>query len=93
MSGAAWLDEKDEVGPGGNYLMSGLTLRHCREVDCRSPIFPRLRLEEWLGQGKPRALELLRQYTTELMARHPAPEDHGELIAQGEGFIRRLRAA
>jgi trimethylamine:corrinoid methyltransferase-like protein len=87
------LDEKDEVGPGGNYLMSGLTLRHCREADFRSPIFPRLRLEEWLGQGEPRVLELLRQHTAELMARHPAPEDHGELIAQGECFIRQSRAA
>ncbi len=90
---AAGLAEIDEVGPGGNYLMSGLTLRHFREADYRSPIFPRVSLEGWQAQGKPQALELLRQQTAELMARHPAPEDHGELIAHGESFIRQLRAA
>ena len=85
------LAEIAEVGPGGNFLTADLTLRHFREAAFMSPIFPRLSLEAWQERGGPRAEDLLRKHTVELMAAHPAPPDRGDLLARGEAFIARLR--
>jgi trimethylamine--corrinoid protein Co-methyltransferase len=83
------LTEIAEVGPGGNFLTADLTLRHFREAAFMSPIFPRLSLEAWQGRGSPRAEDLLRKHTVELMAGHPAPPDRADLLARGEAFIAR----
>jgi trimethylamine--corrinoid protein Co-methyltransferase len=85
------LAEIAEVGPGGDFLTADLTLRHFREAAFRSPIFPRLSLESWQERGSPRAEDLLRKHTIELMATHPAPPDRAVLLARGEEFIARLR--
>ena len=79
-----------EAGPGGNFLTAGLTLRHFREAAFRSPVFPRLSLEAWQEMGSPRAEDLLRKHTVELMATHHAPPDQADLLAKGEAFIERL---
>jgi len=89
--GSLGLAEIAEVGPGGNFLTADLTLRRFREAAFASPIFPRLSLEAWLGRGSPRAEDLLRKHTVELMAAHPAPPDRADLLARGEAFIGRLR--
>ncbi len=86
---ALGLAEIAEVGPGGNYLTAESTLKHFREMAFTSPIFPRLSLEAWQAKGEPRADDLLRRHTVELMASHPAPADHDDLIARGEAWIKR----
>ena len=52
----AGLDEIDSTGPGGNYLLAGLTLRLYRNTYYTSPIFPRWSMEKWqaevLGRGE-----------------------------------------
>jgi trimethylamine--corrinoid protein Co-methyltransferase len=88
---ALGLAEIAEVGPGGNYFTADLTLRHFREAAFNSPVFPRLSLEAWQAAGQPRAEDVLRRHTAALMASHPAPPDHGELLARGEAWIKRLR--
>jgi len=85
------LAEIDEVGPGGNFLTADLTLKRFREAAFTSPIFPRLSLEAWQEKGSPRAEDLLREYTVELMAAHASPADREDLLARGEAFIARLR--
>lgn len=85
---AVGLAEIAAIGPGGNYLMSDLTLRRFRAADDRSPIFPRVRLEEWQARGSPRAADLLRAHTVDLLAHAAPPEDHAELLARGEALIR-----
>jgi trimethylamine--corrinoid protein Co-methyltransferase len=85
---AAGLGEIVEVGPGGNFLTAELTLRHFREAEDRSPVFPRLSLEAWQAQGSPKAADLLRERTIDLLATAQPPEDHGELLARGEALIR-----
>ena len=85
---AAGLAEIDQVGPGGNFLTAELTLRHFRQVDFRSSIFPRLSLEAWQAQGRPKAGDLLRARTIDLLAHARPPEDHPELLARGEALIR-----
>ncbi|NTV80339.1 MAG: hypothetical protein HGA24_02830 [Candidatus Aminicenantes bacterium] len=84
------LREIAEVGPGGNFLTTDLTLRHFREAAFRSPVFPRLSLEAWREKGNPRAEDLLRKHTIELMATHPAPPDRADLLARGEALIKNL---
>lgn len=78
-----------EVGPGGDFFTAGLTLRRFREAAFDSPIFPRLSLEAWQERGSPRAEDILRRHTVELMAAQPAPPDQAELLARGEAFIKR----
>jgi trimethylamine--corrinoid protein Co-methyltransferase len=84
------LDEIVKVGPGGNFLLSDLTLKLYRSAYYTNPIFPRWSLEKWQEQGRPRAIDLLRSHTCHMMAELCAPEDHADLMAQGEAFIRSL---
>jgi len=85
------VDEVAEVGPGGNFLLSGLTLQWYRSAYYTSPIFQRWSLEKWQAQGCPRAIDLLRQYTCQLLEGLPVPEDHDGLLARGEAFIHGVR--
>jgi len=81
------LEEIAQVGPGGNFLLAGQTLRHYREAYYTSPVFPRYSLEKWRAEGKPRAEERLRAYTVALLESAAPPDDQEELLARGEAFI------
>lgn len=85
--GTVGLDELVEVGPGGNFLTSPMTLELFRSAYYESDIFPRLALESWQALGAPSAEGILRSYTLELLSRLEAPEDHAELKARGRAFI------
>ncbi len=87
-AGAIALDEVAVTGPGGSFLTAPSTLQHLRRAYYTSQIFPRLSLEEWQASGRPRADEVLRQHTHELLERATPPQDHDELIDLGEAFIR-----
>jgi len=76
-----------EVGPGGSYLTTDLTLRLFRRAAFQSSIFPNLTLEKWQERGSPEAGKLLRQHTLRLLDGLTPPADHGELMARGEAFI------
>jgi trimethylamine--corrinoid protein Co-methyltransferase len=89
--GAAALGEIAAVGPGGDYLTTETTLREFRTAYHRSKVLPSLTMEEWQSQGRPRAIDRLREHTGALLARTDPPGDHDELIARGEAFIRRCR--
>jgi trimethylamine:corrinoid methyltransferase-like protein len=71
--------------------MAETTLKLFREAAFMSPIFPRLSLESWQERGSPRAEDLLRKHTVELMETHPPPPDRMDLLARGESFIASLR--
>jgi hypothetical protein len=47
-------------------------------------------MENWVEEGRPQAMDVLRQYTRHLLQELHAPEDHDELLAKGEAFIRSL---
>jgi trimethylamine--corrinoid protein Co-methyltransferase len=81
------LDEIAQVGPGGSFLTSELTLKLFRQAYFQSDIFPRLTLEEWQARGCPLAIDLVTNHTRHLLDRVEAPEDHGTLMEQGEAFI------
>ncbi|MCG8688896.1 MAG: trimethylamine methyltransferase family protein [Desulfobacterales bacterium] len=77
----------DTVGPGGNFLLSGLTGRHFRESRFSSRIWPYLSLEKWRDRGEPAAESVLREKTLELLNNPAYPEDREETLAKGEAFI------
>ena len=81
------LDEIADVGPGGNFLTSPLTLRHFRDAYFNSDIWPNLSLEAWEERNRPRPIQMLRERTQDLLAQASPPEDHADLMARGEAFI------
>jgi trimethylamine--corrinoid protein Co-methyltransferase len=82
------LDEIRQLGPGGNFLLSDLTMKEFRNAYYQSPIFEKLNLEKWQAKGNPTADSVLRKYTLKLLAEGRPPEDHSDLLAKGEAFIR-----
>lgn len=87
----AGLDEISEVGPGGSFLTTPLTLKLFRQAYYRSRLFPTLTLEEWEAQGCPRAEDRVRIQTRRLLDELKPPTDYGEWIARGEAFIETFR--
>ena len=83
------LSEIDSIGPGGNFLISDLTVALCREINFGSTIWPYLILDEWQTKGHPQADKALRARTRDLLDDLPVPEDHADMIARGESFIRK----
>ena len=89
---AVALDDIAGVGPAGNFLMAPSTLEHFRSAYFQSEIFPNLTVDDWRQQDRPRAGERLRSHTRQLLDELKAPEDHAELIAKGEAFIRSINS-
>ena len=85
---AVALDEIKAMGPGGNFLVADQTVNLCRETNFSSGIWPYLALDDWKAAGKPKADDILRQHTRELLESLTPPDDHDELIAKGEEFIK-----
>jgi trimethylamine--corrinoid protein Co-methyltransferase len=81
-----------QVGPGGSFLMSKSTLRLFRDTGAGGDVLPMLTLEAWLDQGSPRAGDLVRRRTREMIDSLEPPEGHGDLLERGEAFIRDLEA-
>jgi trimethylamine--corrinoid protein Co-methyltransferase len=81
------LNEIKAMGPGGNFLVADQTLKLCRETNFSAGIWPYLTLDGWEIAGKPKADDILRQHTRELLDNLTPPDDHDELIAKGEAFI------
>jgi trimethylamine--corrinoid protein Co-methyltransferase len=62
-----------EVGPGGNYLTTDHTLRHCRDL-WRPALFNRFRGDRWAKAGGKRLSERLREKTVAILDSHrPEP--------------------
>lgn len=85
---AVGLDEIERAGPGGDFLTSSLTLKLFRQATYHSDLFPRLSLDAWQARGRPRAVDLLRARTRELLEQAPIPDDHDALLERGEALIR-----
>lgn len=90
--GQIGLDDICKTGPGGSFLSSKLTMKHYRDAYYTSPFFPRWSMEKWQAQNRPPAINLLREYTVDLLSHLPAPEDHADFMTRGESFIRRINA-
>jgi len=81
-----------EIGPGGNFLQSDQTLTLFREIhDQHNQIWPGVSLEAWQKMGEPKASDLLRKQTRETLEEVEVPEDHDDLMARGEAWLRENR--
>ncbi|MBW1866238.1 MAG: trimethylamine methyltransferase family protein [Deltaproteobacteria bacterium] len=84
---AVAMEEIASIGPAGNYLMADSTCKLFRKFDYSNEIWPGLTIEQWQAEGEPRADDLIRKYTRQLLADLSAPKDYEELTAKGEAFI------
>ena len=81
------LEDIAQVGPGGDFLTSNLTLKlygHTRQF---SHIFENLHIDEWQAKGRPRAEDLLGSYTRQLLDKSKPPENYKYILERGHAFI------
>ena len=72
-----------KVGPGGDFLTAGHTLKHFREL-WQPKLFDRRRAEEWIASGGKRLGDRLREKTVALIKEHrpePLPDGVREEVA------------
>jgi trimethylamine--corrinoid protein Co-methyltransferase len=81
------VDEIISLGPGGNFLASNLTMKKFRGQSSLSQIWPTLNLEKWESQDRPRAGQILREFTHNLLNEINPPPDHDRILADGESFM------
>jgi trimethylamine--corrinoid protein Co-methyltransferase len=86
---ALGVEEISAVGPGGSFLESELTLKTYKTAYYESKLFPHWSLERWQERGQPKAVDMLRERTINMLAEAKPPDDHDELIERGEAFIQR----
>lgn len=90
---SATLDEISSIGPGGSFLTAPGTLAQFRELhEQHSQIWPGYAINQWLSEGSPDGLSILRNQTSNLMENLKIPSDHEALITKGEAFIQELSA-
>lgn len=78
-------------GPGGNFFMSEQTLALYRKIhEQHSQIWPGYSLEKWLEEKSPKAIDLLKEHTLDIIENLEPPDDHDDLIVKGESFISKL---
>lgn len=81
------MQDIQNLGPGGNYLLSDLTLMKFKDQSQPSGIWEVLDLEKWQGADQPEAIQILRDHTHHLINEMEPPSDHDRLLAQGELYI------
>ena len=81
------LDEIRSIGPGGNFLMSGLTCKHFRQMPYESPIWPSMTLDQWEAKGSVTADAALRKHVLQVIDGLAPPADHDEMMDRGNLFI------
>jgi trimethylamine--corrinoid protein Co-methyltransferase len=80
-----------DIGPGGNYLLSGQTARHFKDSQFSSRIWPLLTLDRWRQKAEPTAYEILKARTCEMLTHPAAVSDQQEVLSRGEVFVRNLK--
>jgi trimethylamine--corrinoid protein Co-methyltransferase len=81
----------EAIGPGGNFFMSDLTCQRFRSSHFSSTIWPFLTFDKWTEQKKPAAGKILRERTCNLLENPVRPDDHDDLLAKGEAYLKCVR--
>ncbi len=84
------LAEIIERGPGGHFLSAPQTRKYVRTAYYTPDMYPRMTYEKWQELGRPEAMDLLKEYTRDLLETLTAPGDNQELTQKGEAFIQSL---
>ncbi len=77
----------DQMGPGGNYLMSGLTAKNFRSSQFSSKIWSYMSMDKWRNQGAPGAKKILKDKTCEILNTLTPPQDQQDMRERGEAFL------
>jgi trimethylamine--corrinoid protein Co-methyltransferase len=84
------LEDIVEVGPGGNFLTTNMTMDLFSEMDNEhSRIWPSYSLEAWQENGSPKGHDVLVEYVCDLLDHLNVPEDQMAIIEKGNAFIDR----
>jgi trimethylamine--corrinoid protein Co-methyltransferase len=75
------------VGPGGNYLMEGHTVKRCRKEFWRPALCDRAGLEAWMQGGQQDAVARARQRWQQLVAEHEDPPLDKMTAHQLQAFV------
>ncbi|MGH9322853.1 MAG: trimethylamine methyltransferase family protein [Vicinamibacteria bacterium] len=78
----------EQFAEEGHFLMAPSTLERYKNAYYPS-LFPKIGLEKWVENGRPKADSLVRERAVELLANAPAPDDHDEILRRGEKTITR----
>jgi len=85
------MDEIMEIGPGGSFLTTRLTLEFYKEMSKEhSLIWPSYPLEEWQAKGLPKSHDILIERTCSILENLKVPEDQEEMLRKGEEFVKQL---
>lgn len=84
-------EEIAAIGPGGNFLNTGLTRAHFRETIDDHAIWPAMPLAQWQAKGSPATDRTLKQHVRRLFDEATPPSDHDALLDRGQRFIDRLK--
>jgi trimethylamine--corrinoid protein Co-methyltransferase len=80
------VDVIDQVGPGGDYLMTDHTLRHYKS--CWYPtVLDRRSHESWVKAGRPNALDTARAIAREIVARPPTDPLPATILETLNGIV------
>ena len=85
---AVGFENISSIGPGGNFLMSGLTAKYFRSSQFSSTIWPFLTLDQWKKRQGPSAAKLLREKTCHLLNHLNTPDDSKDIIERGEFYLK-----
>jgi trimethylamine--corrinoid protein Co-methyltransferase len=80
--------EINAVGAGGNFLTADSTLESISRQSREPGIWPVHTLEAWQEAGSPQASDVLQKHVKDILDCLEPPEDHDELIGEGEAFLR-----
>ena len=83
------IQEIKKIGPGGNFLTSSQTLQALPDLRKRpADLWDNLTFEKWEQLNKPKAENILREKTLEIINNPDVPDDHEEMKSLTEEFIK-----
>ncbi len=81
------IQEIKEIGPGGNFLTSKQTLQSLPLLRAKpAELWENLTFEKWEDTGKPKAENILREKTLEMINHPVVPPDQEEIVSLTEKF-------
>lgn len=81
-------DDIQRTGPGGNYLMSDLTVKYFKNARFSSLIWPPTALDKWRENGEMTAEKVLKEYTCDMLSSLELPDDCQEILSKGETYLK-----
>lgn len=76
------------TGPGGDYLMSDLTIKYFKDSGFSSHVWPHTSLDKWREKGEMTAEKVLQEHTCDMLSCLELPDDCPEILSKGEAYLK-----